>query len=693
VTEHDFRPKRVSVWTPDGKLIRAFYGPGRYGGGGTLDPRDTSRFYYDGIEFKLDWATGANAPAAIFYRDGQDEVGNQSRAGPPEAPIYVGGRQYMTNCYNSNPTGGHPTVGVWLMRDGVAVPVASCGRAGDWPLLRTDAFKPRWPAGVDPVTSPKADRSKQAVTFVWADANGDGRVQPDEVAMTPAAGGGVTVGPDLSFLLARLGDRAVRLAPQRFTPQGVPLYDLAAAQTLAEGAQQPASSGGDQALVTPDGWAVLTVAPKPFAREGFAGLKDGVPMWSYPSLWPGLHASHEAPVPDRPGEVIGSTRLLGGFVTPRAGDAGPIWCVNGNEGTAYLFTADGLFVGRLFQDSRAGKPWAMPRAERGMRLNDVTLHDENFYPSIAQAADGRVYLCDGARTSLVRVDGLDGVRRLPPTDLAVSAADLAAAAAWRVEAEARRQAARGTGTLVVSVRPGTAAAPVVDGRLDDWAGADWAVVDRRGTAAHFNSDSKPYDVTAAVAVAGDRLYAAFRTREPDLLANSGEVPNAPFKTGGCLDLMIGADAAADPKRPRPAAGDQRLLVTRVGGKTVALLYRAVVPGTKDPVPFSSPWRTVTIDRVEDVSADVRLAGAVDPDEKGKSRTATYELSVPLARLGLTPTDGMAIKGDVGVLRGDGARTTQRAYWSNKATAITADVPSEAELTPALWGRWQFRTTP
>ena len=28
---------------------------------------------------------------------------------------------------------------------------------------------------------------------------------------------------------------------------------------------------------------------------------------------------------------------------------------------------------------------------------------------------------------------------------------------------------------------------------------------------------------------------------------------------------------------------------------------------------------------------------------------------------------------------------------NKATAITADVPSEAELTPKLWGRLQFQS--
>ena len=46
---------------------------------------------------------------------------------------------------------------------------------------------------------------------------------------------------------------------------------------------------------------------------------------------------------------------------------------------------------------------------------------------------------------------------------------------------------------------------------------------------------------------------------------------------------------------------------------------------------------------------------------------------------------MKIRGDIGILRGNGTETTARSYWSNKATAITADVPSEAALTPHLWG--------
>ena len=63
----------------------------------------------------------------------------------------------------------------------------------------------------------------------------------------------------------------------------------------------------------------------------------------------------------------------------------------------------------------------------------------------------------------------------------------------------------------------------------------------------------------------------------------------------------------------------------------------------------------------------------------------YEFSIPLAALGLKPKAGQSLKGDVGILRGTGTDTTARVYWSNKATGITSDVPSEAMLTPLLWG--------
>lgn len=87
-----------------------------------------------------------------------------------------------------------------------------------------------------------------------------------------------------------------------------------------------------------------------------------------------------------------------------------------------------------------------------------------------------------------------------------------------------------------------------------------------------------------------------------------------------------------------------------------------------------------MDRVDDVSDQVQLAAGGD---------GNFEFSVPLATLGLQPTAGDVIRGDLGVLRGNGFQTLHRAYWSNKATAIVSDVPSEAALAPQLWGRWVF----
>lgn len=677
VAENDFQPKRVSVWTLEGRLLRAFYGPAEYGGGGKLDPEDKTRFYYHGMEFRLDWEKGANRLASILYRPAPGDVSaaeGYGSIGTPEQPHYVQGRRYFSNDHNVNPTTGTRVAMLWRDVDGIARPAAALGRAAEWELLKSDAFKPCWPKDANL----GGDRGHDEALFAWSDLNGDGRVQMHEVQMVKADVGTITVAPDLSFVASRIGASAMRYAPQRFTSQGAPVYDLAKGRILAAGVQGPASSGGDQALWHESGWTVLTTPPRPFSPYSVGAVFQGEPRWSYPSLWPGLHASHESPPPDRPGEIIGTTRLLGDFVTPRGGDSGPLWCINGNQGNLYLFTADGLFVAELFKDVRRGARWAMPGAQRGMLLNALTLSDENFWPSITQTKDGKVYLVDGARSSLVRVDGLETIRRLPESTVTLNADDLAKARAYFVQAEAERQKKQGNDTLKVALRK---VPPAVDGRLDDWAKADWADIDKSGVAAFFDSHSKPYDVCGAVAVAGDRLYAAFRCGDANLLQNSGETPNALFKTGGALDLMIGADPDADHNRDKPAVGDARLLVTQVKGKTVAMLYRAVVPGTTQPVPFSSPWRTIKLDRVEDVSAQVELAGA----------DGNYEISIPLAALGLKPKPGQRIKGDIGILRGNGFQTSQRVYWVNKASGITADVPSEAELTPKLWGWWKFQT--
>ncbi|SDG90390.1 NHL repeat-containing protein [Chitinophaga filiformis] len=681
VTEADYLPKRVSVWSLDGKLLHAYYGPPKYGGGGTLDPQDKSRFYYaddahGAMEFSINWQTGTSTLKQVYYRPDANDLPLASRNAAPETPLYYNGQQYFTNCYNNNPTSGAPTAFLFIRREGIAYPVAAMGQASQWDILKDDAFKSSWPQGVN-LNAPGG--SSQAF-FMWQDQNGDGRVQPGEVKYQQGKTGGVTIMPDLSFCIARINDKAVRFAPTGTTRQGVPLYDINKGKILAQGVQSPASSGGDQLLEGPDGWSVLTLGTKPFSPLSVSGTKDGTPVWSYPDLWPGLHASHNAPVADLAGQLTGTTRLLGGFFNVKGSDIGPLWAINGNHGNVYIFTADGLFVASLFQNMRSGRIWRMPSVQRNMSLDSITLGEENFWPSITATQDGKVYLVDGARSAIVRLDGMDNISRLPDMTINVNQSSLNRSLAAIAVTQAANQLATGPKTLQVNI---LSQKPVIDGKLNDWSSAAWADIDKRGVKGYFNSSAQPYDVTGALAVSGGRLYAAFRTGNPHLADNSGEMPQAPFKTGGALDIMIGsANTKADPNRRTAVAGDCRLLISVINGKPQALLYRAVVPGTRseDKVPFSSPSRTITFDRVDNITGQLQFAAS----------GGDYELSIPVSALGLQPSDGLKIKGDVGILRGDKGETTSRLYWSNKATGITADVPSEALLSPDLWGTFQFR---
>jgi hypothetical protein len=676
VTEADDYPRRVSLWTAEGELLRAFYGPTEYGGGGTLDPFDKNRFYYKGLEFELNWEKGTDQLTRVFARPNpllHAHYGHFS----PDTPLYppaLKGERYFTSCYTHNPTGGDNIVFLWKDEKKEAQLVAALGNAHSWPVLSEQEFLSRWPAGTKPtVEHPKPE---EQAAFAWGDINGDGRPQPEEVQFQKQRIGGVTVMNDLSIVAAQFGERNVLWKPRDLEhAKPHPHYDLAQATDLGPAGGRSPSSGGNQSLTDASGWTITTNAPEPYSPYGLGGKFNGQPRWSYPSAWPGLHASHEAAVPDRPGMVIGHTRLLGGMVNS---PVGPLFGINANMGNMYLMTADGLFVATLFHDIRTRANWAAPVATRNMEVTDVSLHDENFWPSMTQTADGKLYVVDGARTSLVRVDGLEQLKRLPESEVQVTEGDLQKARDWFAAAELRRQQQRGSGTLRVAQRQ---QGPKVDGNLADWpTSTDWAAVDRRGTKANFNSDSKPYEVHAALSVSETQLFAAWRTTEKNLLHNSGETPNALFKHGGCLDLMLATDPDAKPERATAGAGDQRLLITLIKNQPRALLYRAKVPGTKEPVSFSSPWRSVTIDEVRDVTNQLEFAA----DGNGN-----FEIALPLETLQWRPQAGVTYRGDVGVLRGSNGQTTQRVYWANKATAITADVPSEAELTPRLWGKWKI----
>jgi hypothetical protein len=433
VAEHWLVPKRVSIWTLDGKFVKAMYGPTWYGGGGALDPRDRTRFFVHsdggGMEFKLDWDRGTSELKRVYYLpDVEIDLLDYKLTGKvppmksfPQTPVWFGERLYLSNCFAGGPTNGEPVVSLWHYRDGVAVPVAALGNPAEWDLLRTQPFRSRWPAGV------KIESRKSNAMFAWCDLNDDGRVQPEEVQIVAESAGSVTLDGELGLTTSA----AVRYTPVGFTAKGAPRYDLARGKKLADGGQQ-GGGGRGQVIAARDGWTVLTYPPGPLPGCYLAGFQYGRLSWTYPEEFLGLHNSHHSKPPRHPGEVIGTTRLLGrSFLTPRTGDRTreriELWAINGNYGNVYLFTTDGLLVATLFQDSRTARPW--PNEERrGFEPRDMSLDEECFFPSIQQTADGRVYLVAGKSFSgIFEITGLDTIRRLPEQRLTVTAEHIAAA--------------------------------------------------------------------------------------------------------------------------------------------------------------------------------------------------------------------------------------------------------------------------
>jgi len=251
VAENSMTPKRVSIWTLDGDFVKGMYGPTWYGGGGSLDPRDRTRFFTHGggggMEFRLDWEHGTAALKGVYWR--ADESGTMLPPGRsksyPQTPVWIGDRLYLSNAFADGPTNGEQAVTLWLYRDGVAAPVAAVGDAATWDLLKTEPYRKLWPAGVD-ITSTKSGQA----TFAWSDLNGDGHPQPDEVQIV------ATGAPGFFTLDGELGvttSTAVRYLPASFTPGGVPIYDLSHSATLAAGGQPPATSGGGQVIAARNG--------------------------------------------------------------------------------------------------------------------------------------------------------------------------------------------------------------------------------------------------------------------------------------------------------------------------------------------------------------------------------------------------------------------------------------------------------
>ncbi len=655
VAEEDYLPKRISRWNAKtGEFVNAWYGPTQYGGGGFVDPKDKSRAYYPSIanpgsmgllEFKVDLQTGTSKLTAVRYRYPDplndmisyggyqkkpiffptDMIPMGSHGGTaPAQTFYYKGHQYFTDSYNTYWYGQANFTTLWILENGVCRPIASSGWVGGgvhrWPTFEEPDIKKLIPPG-----------RPDGIFYVWTDRNHDHAVQPEEIQFfRPAAGGGgVAFQPDLSIIAG--GPVHQPLAD--VDENGVPSYDLSQLQSVSATVAK-----GDVAM-SPDGWFVVDCT----------GFKDGQQRWTF-------NTRDTKVTPTGPGDLEGPERMLGYPVKSAQGDAGYMVARYSYMGEIYIYSMDGLLVTTLGSDIRLAPLWPYPAEKPGMDITGLSFEAEQFWPFMFGLDDGNVYLSVGKwHTSIVRLDGLDKVRRIDLGKVSVTADMLAAAAPAR-DQKATEDALRAE----VPVSPIQAK---IDGKFDEWPAKNWAAINPKSS--------------FQVGVSGDKLVVAYRTDQPQLLLDSAtEFPFA-FTQGGGLDLMLRTSGDNPTKEVLP--GDIRLFVTKKNGQTLAVLYRPKAPGGGNRQSFASPVREITFDDVQDVSKDVEVA----------ADGSNYEFSVPLSVLGLKDFTGKTFLGDVGVVLSDGVRARARIYWHDKWDSMAADVPSEAQLNPGQWGLFKF----
>ncbi|MBN2452619.1 MAG: hypothetical protein JXR77_19705 [Lentisphaeria bacterium] len=506
--------------------------------------------------------------------------------------------------------------------------------------------------------------------FAWTDRNDDGRVQPDEAEV-----GGVTLdgkpwdkaGACWQFRLNHAFETAISdggygqsgvafFRVRERTERGYPVYALPTEFHVVPGLTHHA----DAVFSDREGNAIS-------CDEYLYSMRpDGHLNWRYVNRWPGLHAGHNTTARgDEPGVLIAPTRFFGSVLLNEA--VGEILCLNSNLGATHLLTADGLYVDRVFQDCRIGLSWHMNTPPGPELLDRISIGDEHFGGTFQKTVDaeGRThvrYVVGQPHCSVVEVHGLDRIERLRGGDIEVTPGHLAAAEALRTRRALRAaEPKRGTIHRLRGVR--------VDADPGEW------------PAERLDGFALGYD--------GENLFVfveATDDRAPFRNAATEDGFLEMFKTGDVIDVMLGTDPAAPAARTEAARGDIRLSFAPLDGEPVAVLYDYVIPGTPEAerLAFSSPWRTVYVDRVR-VLRDARVA------VRREGATVRLEAAVPLASLHLDPRPGLTLRGDVGRVLSDqtGTRAAGRVYWSNRATNILSDVPSEVMLQPRLWGTLMF----
>ena len=693
VAECSRRPRRVSVWNPDGTLRRDYVGNTGYSASGTgLHDSDPTRAFAEGNEI----AFGPGGPrdwrvTELMQTPDLSLVGSPDADPPPE--LGDNGHMFFSSASGERreyfvAPGGWGGGLVVLLRDSATgswrtvsalCSVAEIQRAygGDYGAQIVAGARGQF-----------ADRDP-ADLVLWTDRNGDQLIQRAECEIAPALrptdyGPGTRAGngaPSLPLFGGKGWYRRVRPEDFSFYCDGTPnmpgVWRVAPVAFTPGGAPVWSADGGWTRVALPEGWSLIESTPVPgselvlaFAhlREpasdwviGFDG-RTGAIRWRYPSPYHGVHGSHDAPMA-RPGLLIGCLRICG--TVPADGDAPALFMIRGNLGEDYWLTQDGLFVSSFFRDGRLPTP-PLPDTEEALLdqpMEGFSGGSEHFCGWAGRHDDGAVRTsCGLSREAgmVVRIEGLDTARELPPVPFALTEADIARAAADR--------AARDSSASSTPRRLSVPRAPAREAGSVLGASAPSFTLSREG---------QPERASVSLCWDDAGLHVRFDVSDPLSPWKNGVAdPTLLFKGGDALDVRLSRDSAT------PGV---RYVAAPFQGAPYVLAMRETAPGApaERRRVYSSPVATIAFDDVGPAPEAVRFA--VEPSAEGYAAT----LDVPWAELGLSspPAPGTELRGDFGLLSSDasGRTTASRVFWSAPGGNLVSDIPSEASLRPENWG--------
>jgi len=703
VTEITMCPKRVSVWAiPDDLasapvLLKQFIGPAMYGGGAAIiDPEKPWRIMDTnfGVLFDVDLQTGKYAPVALPWRyydvwKGHDWRPDLPFAGKPTTVFKVDGRQYAV-CQGGY---GHGAEAHWEpyrfgatgpvmigeYRDDVFVPQAAIGNIRIWmrcrelgcrreeqwlPPVFLEAARrlPKWPEyaaamKMDPNASdvPHSVHKRgspvwiahpwpQEISgFIWTDANGDGRVQADEIVFHEFKDfEDITFDSGLNAYLSiqkRLGGGVYVLPREGFNSTGAPCYRWERLRKISDEAFPIAQVGDDGSML------------------GLVELrgKDAKIRWKYPSdprgardlgrdkehlLWPGS---------------IHRIQGLRGVVEGPDG-LGKIFMIQSTDGMCYLLTRDdGLFIGTVFRPYAFAPPWdTIPEARKGMKLEDYSLQNECFNGSFSRAlASGQgfekdhYYLVGLGRSAVVELTGLETVRRLSGgTVTLVEGVGLYGKPALPPEP---------AGPLSIST-PKTPSSPsprTPPASLEAPAGGKFA------RAAYYG------EVETYVAWDKRGLHLKwYVTKDATPFVNEGQDWTMLFTTGDSCDFQVES----------PKYGRCRFVIAMFKDQPIVVCMRYDARDEGKGITYQSDIGKIHVPSVEKLEIPVSV--------RRFEGSYALQLILPWDALGIEPKTGLEIPVELGILQSDpsGNRTISRQYWYSGASEMVSDVPTEAQPT-------------